>query len=158
MYKFLVDNGQRLAFGVGIGVTALFLIVSLSGMDSFSMLPEEEQFTTGIFDVGIKGALVLVVLAAISMVGFGLTQILGNFKGSLIGILGFGALLAIFFVSFSMSPGEATGAIAESIERTGSDISASNLKFIGGAISTAVSLVLVAAASFVIFEIRNFFK
>ena len=100
----------------------------------------------------------MVVLAAISMIGFGLTQVLGNFKGSMIGILGFGALLAIFFVSFSMSPGEASGAIAESIERTGSDISAGNLKFIGGAISTAVSLVIVAAASFVIFEIRNFFK
>jgi hypothetical protein len=158
MYKFLVDNGQRLAFGLGIGVTILFLIVAMSGMESFSSLSKEDQVSTGIFDVGIFGSIVLMLIAAVAMVGFGLTQILGNVKGSLIGLLGFAFLLAVFFVSYATSTGEATGAIAESIQRTGIEISPSSLKFIGGSITTAVSLVLIAAFAFVFFEVRNFFK
>ena len=158
MYKFLVDNGQRLAFGLGIGVTILFLIVALSGMEGFSMLAKEEQFTTGIFDVGIFGSIVLMVVAAVAMVGFGLTQIFGNVKGSIKGILGFAFLLGVFFFSYATSSGEATGAIAESIQRTGYEISPSSLKFIGGSITTALALVIIAGVAFVFFELRNFFK
>jgi len=158
MYKFLVDNGQRIAFGLGMGLTILFFVFALSGMEEFSMLAKEEQFTTGIFDVGLFGSLVLIVIAAVAMVGFGIFQILGDVKGSMKGLLGLFALLAIFFAAFATSPGEETGAVAESIQRLDYEISPSSLKFIGGSIITSLVLILIAAAAFIFFEIRNFFK
>ncbi|MEO0779129.1 MAG: hypothetical protein AAF146_21365 [Bacteroidota bacterium] len=65
MYKFLVRNGQLLAFGVGILFTVIFLGSVLGGLDSFNSLAEEEQSTTGIFDFGLVAAIALAILCVI---------------------------------------------------------------------------------------------
>ena len=158
MYNFLVKNGQGLAFGLGLLITVLFLVFVLSGMEEFSALPDEERAGTSIFDFGLRGALALTVVAAIAMVGFGLFHILSNFRSSVKGIIGVVVLVIVFVVAYSMAPTEPDhSAIAEAVDRAGG-ISDNQLKFIGGAITTAVVLVGLAAAAFVISELRNFFK
>ena len=77
------------------------------------------------------------------------------------GIIGFGILLVIFFVTYSTASGEPTpyiqGAI-DKFEEAGAVFTSNNLKFISGGISTAVALVAIAAVAFVFAEIRNLFK
>ncbi|MDX1665989.1 MAG: hypothetical protein R3350_02120 [Saprospiraceae bacterium] len=157
MYNFLVANGQRIAFGLGVIITAIFLINVTSGMEQFSALPEEQQPQTKIFNFGISGALALTALAAIAMLLFGLAQVFSQFRSSVKGIIGFLVLLGIFFGAYTMASGEATGPIADAVERAGG-ISAGNLKFIGGAISTALALIALAALAFLVSEVTNFFK
>lgn len=161
MYKFLTKNGQVLAFGLGVLITVIFLGSVLSGVGEFSTQTEEMQDQTSIFNFGLTGAIALAIIAALAMVGFGLFQVLTDFRGSLKGILGFGVLLVIFFVTYSMASGEASpyiqGAI-DKFEAAGADFTTGNLKFISGGISTAVALVVIAAAAFILAEIRNLFK
>ena len=158
MYQFLVKNGQTVGFGLGLIVTVVFLISVLSGLDTYSTLPEEEQVNTTIFNAGLYGALALTVIAAVAMIFFGLYHIASNFKGSAKGIIGFAVLVAVFLISYSTSSGEAEGLIKEAVDKAGSDITPNNLKFISGGITTALVLIGAAALAFVLSEIRNFFK
>lgn len=155
MYKFLAKNGQTIAFGIGVLVTALFLISIFSGLETFSMQSDEEQFQTGIFDLGIIAAIGLAILCFIAAVVFGLMQMLGNIKGSLKGLLGIAALLAVFFIAFSMAA-PSTGELA-TVEET-FKVTSGQSKFISAAIFSATAMALLAAASFVISEIVGFFK
>jgi len=157
MYNFLVNNGQRIAFGLGLIVTLLFLIVAFNGMDSFQALPEDDKVSTSIFDVGIKGAIAFIIAAAAGMIIFGLFQTFSHLKSSFIGILGFVALIAVFFIAFSSASGQASGEIAEAVDRAGG-VSENAMKYIGGAITTALILLGLATAAFILSEIRNFFK
>ena len=83
MYKFLTKNGQAIAFGLGVVIVLLFLISVVPNISTFSDQPKEVQYETGIFNLGLQGAIALAVLAAVAMVGFGLFHVATNFKGSL---------------------------------------------------------------------------
>ena len=106
MYQFLVKNGQRLAFGIGLLVTVIFLVNVLSGMEEFSALPDDERSTTGIFNFGLSGAIALAIIAAISMVLFGLYHILSNFRTSVKGLIGVALLVVVFIIAYSTAAGE----------------------------------------------------
>ena len=158
MYTFLVKNGQRLAFGLGLLIVVIFMISVVGGLDEFTALPEDEQVTTSIFNFGLVGAIILTAIAGIAMLLFGLFHIASHFRSSVQGLIGVAVLVVIFLVAYNMAPGEPEStAIAEATEKAGG-ISAGQLKFIGGAITTVVVLLIVAAAAFVFSEIRNFFK
>jgi FtsH-binding integral membrane protein len=124
-------------------------------------MAEEKQMETTIFDFGLYGAMALAVIAAAAMVIFGLAQVVTSFKSSMKGILGFVALLVVFFVSYSMTDTDISpyiqGAI-DKFEQGGAEFTEGNLKFISGGISTTIVLVVVAAAAFVVSEITNLFK
>lgn len=150
-----------LAFGLGIVVIAIFMISVLSGIDEFSTLSKDDQVQSGIFDFGLIGARFLVIIAAVIMLGFGLFQMLSNFKASLKGLIGFAVLIIVFIVAYKMASGEANEFIQYSIDKfesNGAKMSAANLKFISGGITTALVLLVVAGLAFVLSEIRNFFK
>lgn len=157
MYKFLAKNGQTIAFGFGVLISILFIGSVLAGLETFSAQSDEEQFQTGIFDVGILGAITLTILCFIAAVAFGLMQIFGDLKGSLKGLLGIVALLAVFFIAYSIAvPAEAGTKLAD--VETQFKISAGQSKFISAAIFSATAMACLAAASFVISEIVGFFK
>ena len=99
MYKFLTKNGQTLAFGLGILLTVLTLIILFSGLGEFESLSDEQKAQTGIFNFGLQASIALVILGFIAMVGFGLYQVATNIKGSLKGIIGFVLLIVIFLVA-----------------------------------------------------------
>jgi hypothetical protein len=157
MYNFLVKNGQLVAFLLGVVITVVFLISVFSGIGEFNMLAEEEQLSTTIFDFGLKATVVLIIVTAISMLLFGIYQVATNFRSSLKGIIGLVVLIIVFFVTYSAASGEASGAVAEAADKAGG-LTPGNLKFISGAITTALILIALAAASFVLSEIRNIFK
>lgn len=157
MYNFLLKNGQLVAFLLGVVITVVFLISVFSGIGEFNMLADEDQVTTTIFDFGLFATIALIIITAIAMLLFGLYQVGTNFRGSLKGIIGLAVLIVIFLVAYSASSGTATGAVAEAADKAGG-LTAGNFKFVGGAITTSIILVGIAAAAFVLSEIRNIFK
>ena len=156
MYNFLVKNGQSLAFIIGTVITVLFLVFALSGMEEFSNTPEEMQDQTNIFNFGISSAVGLTIIAFVGWVLFSLFQIVTNLGGSLKGVLGAAVLVGVFLVAYFTATVETSGPIYEAAVKQG--VTDGNSKFISGGITTALILVAVAAISFILFEIRNFFK
>ncbi len=157
MYKFLTKNGQALAFGLGILVTVVFLVTASSNLTSFNSLPDEEKFTTSIFDVGLKGSIALAVTALILTIVFAIYQTATNLRASIFGILGLVVIVAVFFIAYSSASGEATGAMARAVDNYGG-MTANELKIVGGGITTAMVLAGLAVVSIVISEIINLFK
>lgn len=164
MYKFLVKNGQTIAFLLGVVIVAIFVVSIFSGIGAFDEY-SDSKYETGIFDFGLYGAIFLIIVTAFAMVGFGVFQILSNLKGSVKGLIGFGVLVLLYLVAYNTSNGDLNalepsikGAI-EKFESSGNGIITSgNLKFIGGSITTVGVLVAVAALAFIVAEIRNLFK
>lgn len=157
MYKFLTKNGQALAFGLGILIAALFLITATVNIGSFNSLPDEEKFTTSIFDVGLQGSIALVIIALVLTIVFAIYQTATNLRASLFGILGLIAIVVIFFIAYSSASGEATGAMARAVENYGG-MTANELKIVGGGITTAIVMAALAVVAIVISEIINLFK
>lgn len=156
MYKFLTKNGQVLAFGLGILVTAIFLMGVLPNTE---LIDSENPQNVNIFNFGITATIVLILVAAIAMVLFGVVQVASTFRTSWKGILGFVVLIAVFLVAYATANGSLSNEVM-AIQNAATDagVTDSNLKFIGGSITTLLVLLLVALGTFIIFEIINFFK
>ncbi len=164
MYNFLSKNGQFLGFGLGLLFVVIFLISVFSGLEGFnSLATPEEQYTTGIFNAGIYGAIILIVIAAVAAILFSVFNIFSDLKGSLKGLIGIGVLLVIFFVLYSMSSGTAEGIVKKAVDsfhnnNPGATITEGILKFISGGIGLAVLLSLLGLLVAAVSEIRNAFK
>ncbi len=157
MYKLLSKNGQTLGFLLGAVITLLFVLSMSVGWEKFSAMGDSpERYNTNIFNFGIFAAIALIILGLIIVSLFGIAQLSSNPKGALRGIIGVVLLVGIFLFSYSTSSAEAAGPLAKSVEAAG--VSGNGLKLIGGGIATALILSLLASASIVISELRNFFK
>jgi hypothetical protein len=156
MYKFLAKNGQILAFGAGAVVSALFFISWLSGYQGYLALPDEQKSTTGIFDAGLIGSVVLFIIAIALLVYFGIVQTASSFKQSAPGLMGIGALLLIFLIAWATSGGEPVGIVKEAAEKMGT--SSSTIRLIDAGLLTMIVMSIVTAVAFIGSEIRNFFK
>lgn len=157
MYKFLSKNGVTIAFLVGLAVTAIFLIIAMSGSAGFNALPKETKYSTNIFDFGIIATQALLYLAIGAAIVFGLLQMFSNLKGSIRILIGIAVLAVLFGVAYSMSSGTAEPYIANSVDKMGG-LSSGILKFIGGGIGVTAILLFIAAVGAIIFEVINFFK
>jgi len=156
MYKYLSKNGQLLAFGLGALLTALFLISWLGGQASLDALPDDEQYKTGIFDVGILGATAFFAIGALLAVGFGIYQTATNFKNSAKGLIGIVALIVIFVIAYSTATPDKGGVVGATALKMG--VSDNTQKLIDGGMITTYILLGIALVSLIVLEIRNFFK
>ena len=137
MYQFLAKNGQTFAFGLGIVLTAIFLISALGGLEQFDMLGKEVQYETTIYDIGFYAVIVLTILCFVAAVVFGLGQMISNPKSALKGIVGIAALAAIFFIIYSsVDPGADSAGVLKEVENFNVTDGAS--KFISGALITTI--------------------
>lgn len=156
MYQFLTKYGTGVAFGIGLLVTLIFLIPTLSGIGGFNALPEEQQGTTTIFNAGLMAAIGLIILCfAISLL-FGIYQLATNPKGALKLIISLVLMAVIFFVLYSVSQPETNAKMVELAKTF--NITDGVSKFISAALWTVIALAGIAAGAFVVSEIRNLFK
>ncbi|CAH1001672.1 hypothetical protein LEM8419_02578 [Neolewinella maritima] len=168
MYTFLNKYGQALAFGIGVLITVIFLAAIFSADDTTRELllandKSPEAYDTGIFDFGITISVVLIGLAFLVAIIFGVVQMIDNPKGSLKGIAGLVALVLIMFIGYSMASGEVNdpeiaNAITKFETSQEASISPGNLKFISGSIVTALIMLALAVLTLVVFGIRGLFK
>lgn len=155
MYNFLIKHGQVVAFGLGLLLILIFFGGVSAGMEQFSMLPEDQQKTSDIFNFGLYAAIVLTVLCAAIAILFGIYHVVDNPKGSLKGLIGIVALLAIFFIARSMAAPD-TGSLAETAQEF--NVTPEQSATISGALVTALVMAAIAAVTVIVSEVRNFFK
>lgn len=156
MYKTLTRNGQMFAFGLGLLITVAFLISVFSGIEEFNGMSKEGQYETGIFNLGLYAVAGLTILGVAAMFIFGILQIVTDLKGSIKGLAGFGVMLLIFAIAYSTAEVESGGFWDPLMKDFGVTEGAS--KFITGAIWTCLAMIAIAVVTFVLSEIRNFFK
>lgn len=93
-----------------------------------------ESFFT---DIGLPLSYVLLAIAVLVAVGFALKTVINDFKGAIMPVIGVVVLLVIFFISYAAADSEVTPKMV----KYGVDEGTS--KFIGGLISTAISLFVI---------------
>jgi hypothetical protein len=156
MYKMLTKHGQFAAFGLGLLVIIIFLVSVLSGIDGFNALSKEDQYSSTIFDMGIRLTVILLVVCTIIAILFAIYQMITNPKGAIKGIVALVVLGIAFAVLYSMSVPETTGPVAESVQEFG--LTESQSKMVSAGIKSTLILGGLAVAAFVFSEIRNLFK
>ena len=156
MYKMLTKHGQLAAFGLGLLVIIIFLVSVLSGIDGFNALAKEDQYSSTIFDMGIRLTVILLVVCTIVAILFAIYQMITNPKGAIKGIVALVVLAIAFAVLYSMSVPETTGPVAESVEEFG--LTETQSKMVSAGIKSTLILGGLAVAAFVFSEIRNLFK
>ncbi|MEL6925716.1 MAG: hypothetical protein AAFO94_16850 [Bacteroidota bacterium] len=155
MYKTLTKYGQLFAFGLGLLGILVFLIPVFSGLSEWNTLSEEAQKQSGIFDAGMYMLVVLLVIALLAAVGFGLYQSVSNPKGSLKALGGLALIGIIFAIGYS-SMGADPAWMGDKLREF--EVSDTQSKFINGAMISLAGMGAIAVLAFVGSEIRNFFK
>ncbi len=164
MYPFLTKYGQTLAFGLGLLVTIIFLVIVIpnSGEVADPANPGKFNYDTNIFDFGIKGSVFLTVIAVLAMLVFGVLQILSDPKRSrksLIGVLVLAAVcVACYFLADVSKSASVQEAISKFEEANKTTLTDSNFRLISGSIVISGVLLGAAALAFLVSEVRNFFK
>lgn len=164
MYQFLSKNGQVVAFGVGLLLTIIFLISAINGGSQLADLPEQDprRFEVDAFNIGIYAAIALVVIAFIAAIVFGIYHVARNPKSGIKFLIGIGALLVVFFIFYAMADGDVSGQLEQVVRNferdTGSEMSPSLIKAIGGGIITTIVLAGIAAVALIIAEVRALFS
>ena len=156
MYSLLVKHGQLIAFGLGLLIAVIFLFSVLGGLSDFQALPEGEEGTTSIFNAGLYGAILLAILCAVGVIGFGIYQTATNPKGASKFLIGLVAIAVVFVIFYSSADVAGSGKLAQVMDKF--NIDAGTSQFISGALGTAVTLAGLAAGAFVVSEVRNLFK
>jgi uncharacterized membrane protein YidH (DUF202 family) len=156
MYKFLTNHGTAVAFGLGVLVSAIGIIMILSGLDGYNMLPEDQQGTTDIFNLAIGGGVALTIIAFAIAILFGIYQVVTNPKGAIQSILGLVVIFGLLILFYATASPETSGKIYESIQA--GELSANTSKWITGALATTLIIFGITVFVFVFSEIRNVFK
>jgi len=160
LYKTLTDKGPTAAFVLGILGVAAVVGSLMSNSAALSVADAAKQSTTiaesGALDIALNVTLLFFAICVIGIVLFGIIQIISNPKQSMKGLIGFAVLAIIFFAAYSMAGEDNSASMARLMEKF--QVTGGQSKIISGAMVTTAILAAIAVASFVIFEIINFFK
>lgn len=156
MYKFMTKHGTMIAFGIGLLIAFVAVMAIMMGLDGFNALPEDDKGTTSIFNIGIVGAIILVILCAVLMLGFGVYQLAANPKSAMKSIIPLAVIVGLVVVFYSMGQAETSGKVYEAIQK--GELSGETSKWINGALATTLILFAGATLAFILSEIRNLFK
>lgn len=162
MYKFLTKNGLLVALGVGVLVIIVHFASVFAGLEAFNQIPADDLeqkpllIATGseLVGPGITLTVVLFVIAAIAMLGFGIFQVATNPKGAIKGIAGLALIAVIFGIGWGMSGNE----VLEVWDEKGFGITPTISKYVGASVFVSLAMLALAALGLVGSEIRNFFK
>ncbi len=166
MYSFLNKHGQMLAFGLGVIVTLIFFVSIFTSSELDSVGPSMETqaaYDSTLFNFGLYMSIFMAIIAAVAAVFFGVTQMLGNLKGSMKGLIGLAVVAGLMFVAYTTAAGEPdhptlVKAVDTFESSQGADLTVGNMKFIGGAIATALVLLVTSFVALIGFGIRSIFQ
>lgn len=165
MYKFLTQKGQMIALLLGIFVIAIGMLSIVNGIggagystgdDLNQIMKDNPNVSFDFFNPAIAMVIALIIIAAVAWLGFSLFGLISDPKGSLKFILGFAAVLVLFFILYSTSDAENTGRIGMLVQKF--DINDTVSKMIGGGVKTAVLGISVGFIGAALFEVYNLFK
>jgi len=165
LYNFFAKRGQLFAILLGVLVVAIFLGSVIGGLNSggydmgtdlVQVLKNDPNQSFSFFDIGLQLTIVLIVVAFVLAVLFGLWQMLTNLKGSMKGIIGLAVIAGLFFAFYGSAADDLTGPISGVLQQF--DISANVSKLITGGIKTTVVMAVASLALMFVLEIWNMFK
>jgi len=165
MYQFFIKRGLTGALILGIVAVAISMLSLINGIKGagFTMSDDLNAAMKGNPDLSfdfinpaINIVLILIAVALIAWLLFGLYGLITNPKGSLKAILAAIAILVVLFALYTMAVSETTGPISELIQKN--DISESISKMISAGNKGAFWLVLLAIGAIIVLEFRNIFK
>lgn len=163
MYKFLTKNGTFVAFGVGVLVTLAFIISAVTGLkaDGYDagtdLTTMKDKFADmGYFNIGLYLTLFLLVVCIVALVLFMIVDVFKFPKQTVKGIIGFVALVAIFFIIKAVAQVE-TGPLWSRLAGE-FNITDGVSKTISAGIWTTILLLVGATLTMILSELRNFFK
>ncbi len=154
MYNLLTKRGQLFAFVLGFVLLAIYYGIVQSGLSDWVGAGSPKD--TSIFNFGLKVAIALVAIAAILALIFGVINLAKTPKGGLKGLMLAGGLALVLLLSYMLASPEATGTLAEKVEKF--NLSSGILKFITAGLTATGVLGALAIALVVFSEIRNVFK
>ena len=156
MYEFLTKKGEMIAFGLGALLVAITLFSVFPGLEEFNLLPEDQQKTSDLFNLGIILTRALAVVTVAIMLLAIIYNLVANFKdskGIIAVVVGVLILMGIFYAT---SEAETSGIVAEAVEEFSVGETAS--KLISAAIKTTGVLVGGSVLAFVVMELWNAIK
>ncbi|MCB0646833.1 MAG: hypothetical protein KDC49_09220 [Saprospiraceae bacterium] len=163
MYKFLTKNGTFVAFGVGVLVTLAFIISAITGLkaDGYDagtdLTTMKDKFEgMGYFNIGLYLTLFLLAVCVIALLLFMVVDVFKFPKQTLKGIIGFVALIVIFFIIKAVAKVE----VGPLWSRLSEDFSVTDgiSKTISAGIWITILLLAGATLTMILSELRNFFK
>ena len=166
LFNFLTSKGQLGALLLAVLCIAIVLGSIFSGLASANyevgtdlvaiLKNKESKEAFNFFNAAIMIPMVLIIIAAVLLVLFGLKSLLSDPKGSMKFIISTVVIVLLFFVFYSMSDNETTGKVAALIQKF--NVSPGVSKFISGGIKTTLLLVGASVVAAIVGEILNFFK
>jgi len=115
-YQFLKKYGVAISFSTGTVLAILTYAIILGGFPEFNPA-KKELYDLTIFNFGLYTTYALIIITCVLVAFFSIVNVVKNPKGSVKGVLGFGVLLVIFFITYSMGDGLLTEALAKSDPR-----------------------------------------
>jgi hypothetical protein len=161
MYNFLLKHGTAVAMGVGTVIAILFFItisvgLSSSGYDTSTDLLSVNYQEIGAFNFGIYITYILGILAFLMMLVGIVWDLWNNRKASKNMIYGILGLIVLFFVLYATAKFDTGG--RWDVLNAEFGITEKSSKIVTAGIYTCGLLLLGAALSIAVSEIRNFFK
>jgi len=155
MYKFLAKNGQLVAFGVGVLITAGFLAGVLGGIENFMATAEDQRNQSDIFNFGLYAVIALTILGFVVALGFGLFQTLSNPKGAIKGIAGLALIVGLFFAGQALAGADSEG-VKDAL--TEFNVTDGQSSIINGSIVGGIILAALTGIAFVGGELMSFIR
>ena len=135
----------------------IFFLPVVSGLpEGFSLLPDEEQTATSVFDVGLKATGALFVATVIITILASLLSLVKNPKGAVKGIIALAILLVVMFVLYSISADEDGSRVQAALAEF--NVSSTLSQWISAFMKGSFIMVLGAVLIAIVGEIINIFK
>jgi len=164
MYKLLTSKGQLFAIILGALSVLIALGTIIGGVksnynmsdDLNDIMKNDATANFDFFNTSITIVLLLIAVAVIAMLVFGVLHLLSDPKGSMKAIIGLGLVLGLFFILYTISDAEGSARLTALIDKN--NLSDNMSKMISGGVKTAVFAALIAFFAAVVMEILNLFK
>lgn len=119
---------------------------------------DQEQWV----DLGLYASYILLGVAALAAIVMNLVNSLNNPKSLLKSGIGIVLLVAIFFIGYSMAPGEFGASTAKALESANmdptSESSVTVYRLVGGAMTTTLALIIIAVVGLIYSSVARIVK
>lgn len=112
-YQFLKKYGVALGFGTGAVLAVLTYVFILVGYPEINP-SKEELYEMSNFNFGLYITYALIAVACLLVAVFSLIYVAKNPKDSVKGLIGFGVIVVLYFITYSMGDGAMTAELAKS--------------------------------------------
>ncbi len=162
LYNFLRKYGPYLVMGASLLILAIFFVnvnsgFSAMGFDSNTDLIQHKK-EIEFFNFPLKAGMVMVVIAALFWILFGIAGLFTNFRSSIKFLVSFAVIIVLYFVFYNSAEVESSGRLFELLNDPNYHINADITKHISAGLKTMLSLFGLSIVALIISEVLSFFK